>query len=738
MKIPPCVLRLSQTLLGLLVCATASATTYNVSSIAAMQSAINSAVAGDEIVLANGTYLNSTLNIGTSNITVRSATPGGVFLNGTNAISITGNFVTFSGFQFTSGSITGVVITVDGNNNTLTQLNFDGYSAQKYINLKGQYDEVSYSNFRNKPASAPAGNLIHIAPNGTVPNYAKIRYCSFQDMPGAGGDNGNECIRIANGAQSTFLCRTVVEFCYFSNTGAGDSEAISVKSRENVLRFNTYKNNPDAMMVFRNGNDNVAYGNFFIGSGGIRVKEANNIFCYNNYFENSGVGGTMNAVSYIYVSPNLQNINFLHNTFVECGLIDLANGATNNTWANNIFKKTSGSMFIGSPSGISWAGNIYSGTLGISIPSGMTNADPLLVLNSDGYYGLSASSPAIDAASASYPAILDVANVDDDSTLSLDTSGQSRPATATLKDVGADEYTTGAITNRPLTLANVGPSYLGGPGGGALPPTITTQPQSQTVNAGAPVSFTVGATGTAPLSYQWKKNGTDIAGATNTTYSIASTVVGDAGNYSVVVTNPAGSATSTTATLTVLSLSAPWQTADIGAVGIVGSAGDSAGTFTVKGSGTGIGGTSDQFRFVYQTMSGDGSITARVNSQSGTTTSSLAGVMIRETTATGSKCALMVHRGSGSKNMYAIRRTSTGGSTASTSSTSQTPPNCWVRITRTGNSLAMQRSTNGTSWTTVNTSTITMATDVTVGLIVTSGSNSVLDTDLFDNVTVVP
>lgn len=738
MKIPPCVLRLSQTLLGLLVCATASATTYNVSSIAAMQSAINSAVAGDEIVLANGTYLNSTLNIGTSNITVRSATPGGVFLNGTNAISITGNFVTFSGFQFTSGSITGVVITVDGNNNTLTQLNFDGYSAQKYINLKGQYDEVSYSNFRNKPASAPAGNLIHIAPNGTVPNYAKIRYCSFQDMPGAGGDNGNECIRIANGAQSTFLCRTVVEFCYFSNTGAGDSEAISVKSRENVLRFNTYKNNPDAMIVFRNGNDNVAYGNFFIGSGGIRVKEANNIFCYNNYFENSGVGGTMNAVSYIYVSPNLQNINFLHNTFVECGLIDLANGATNNTWANNIFKKTSGSMFIGSPSGISWAGNIYSGTLGISIPSGMTNADPLLVLNSDGYYGLSASSPAIDAASASYPAILDVANVDDDSTLSLDTSGQSRPATATLKDVGADEYTTGAITNRPLTLANVGPSYLGGPGGGALPPTITTQPQSQTVNAGAPVSFTVGATGTAPLSYQWKKNGTDIAGATNTTYSIASTVVGDAGNYSVVVTNPAGSATSTTATLTVLSLSAPWQTADIGAVGIVGSAGDSAGTFTVKGSGTGIGGTSDQFRFVYQTMSGDGSITARVNSQSGTTTSSLAGVMIRETTATGSKCALMVHRGSGSKNMYAIRRTSTGGSTASTSSTSQTPPNCWVRITRTGNSLAMQRSTNGTSWTTVNTSTITMATDVTVGLIVTSGSNSVLDTDLFDNVTVVP
>ena len=56
------------------------------------------------------------------------------------------------------------------------------------------------------------------------------------------------------------------------------------------------------MMVFRNGNDNIAYGNFFINAGGIRVKEANNIYCYNNYFENSGVGGTMDAVKLDYQS----------------------------------------------------------------------------------------------------------------------------------------------------------------------------------------------------------------------------------------------------------------------------------------------------------------------------------------------------------------------------------------------------------------------------------------------------
>lgn len=492
----------------------ADAAIINVSSITALQSAIKSASPGDVIVLADNTYLNTTLNISTSNITVRAATPGGVFLNGSNSITISGNNVTFSGFQFTSGSISGIVITVTGNNNVLSQLNFNGYSAQKYINLQGQYDEISYCNFENKPASAPQGNLIHIAPNGAVPNYAKIRYCSFRNMPGAGGDNGNECIRIANGAQSGYLCRTIVEYCYFENTGDGDSEAISVKSRENTLRFNTFRNNQNAMMVFRNGNDNVAYGNFFIGAGGIRVKEANNIYCYNNYFENAGVGGTMNAVSYVYVSGNLKNVNFLHNTFVECGLIDLSSGATNNTWANNIFKKSSGNIFTGSSSGIAWAGNIYLGSLGVSIPSGMTNADPLFVMNPGNYYGISASSPAINNSSSSYPSILDIANIDDDPSLSFDVSGQSRPAVKTEKDAGCDEYTTGSTTNHPLILSEVGPSYLGGPGGAIKQDQTINFPPLPSKVYGDP-DFDPGASASSGLAVSYTSSNTAVATIVN-------------------------------------------------------------------------------------------------------------------------------------------------------------------------------------------------------------------------------
>jgi hypothetical protein len=538
-----------------------------VTSISALQTRINNSSAGDLIVLANGTYSNNTISVSKSGITVRAATPGGVFLNGTDDITISGSRVTFSGFQFTSsGSNTsGIPIDVTGSQNLLTQLNFDGYSVQKYINIQApsRSNEVAYCNFRNKPPTAQPGNLIHVEADPSVVGYHKIRYCSFHDMPGSGGDFGNECIRLSNGAESNYVSSTVVEYCYFENTGLGDSEAISVKCRGNVLRYNTFTNNQTAMMVFRNGNDNIAYGNFFIKVGGIRVKEANNIYCYNNYFENSGVGGATDAVKLDYQgavtpenpNPNIcSNINFLHNTFVECGDVDLGGtGPVTNTWANNIFKKSSGAIFVNPNLGTTWAGNIRSGTLGITIPSGMTNLDPQLVVNADGYFGLASSSPAIDASSTNHAAILDILNVDDDPSSLLDISRQTRPANRGLKDVGCDEFTTGGTSNRPLSLSDVGPAYLGGPGG-ATAPSIGTQPQDRTVDVGAPVSFFVVASGTAPLSYQWRKNGTNIIGATAATNSIVSAQTNDAGSYAVVVTNLAGSVTSAVATLTINTL----------------------------------------------------------------------------------------------------------------------------------------------------------------------------------------
>lgn len=88
---------------------------------------------------------------------------------------------------------------------------------------------------------------------------------------------------------------------------------------------------------------------------------------------------------------------------------------------------------------------------------------------------------------------------------------------------------------------------------GLLPigPAITTQPQARSVSMGGSVDFTVIATGYPALSYQWRFNGVDIAGATSATYSISSVAGSHGGGYSVLVSNSLGSVISTQVTLTV-------------------------------------------------------------------------------------------------------------------------------------------------------------------------------------------
>src|SRR6266852_3933426 len=83
-------------------------------------------------------------------------------------------------------------------------------------------------------------------------------------------------------------------------------------------------------------------------------------------------------------------------------------------------------------------------------------------------------------------------------------------------------------------------------------PSITTQPANQTVTAGQTATFTVLASGMAPLSYQWLKNGANVAGATSSSYTTPLTTTADGGStFNVVVSNTAGTATSNAATLTV-------------------------------------------------------------------------------------------------------------------------------------------------------------------------------------------
>lgn len=91
------------------------------------------------------------------------------------------------------------------------------------------------------------------------------------------------------------------------------------------------------------------------------------------------------------------------------------------------------------------------------------------------------------------------------------------------------------------------------------PPDITDHPDSQTVVPGAAVSFSVTATGSGTLSYQWRKGGSSIGGATGASYQIPAAQTGDAGIYDVIVSNDGVAATSNAATLVVMDTFAAWS-----------------------------------------------------------------------------------------------------------------------------------------------------------------------------------
>ena len=113
------------------------------------------------------------------------------------------------------------------------------------------------------------------------------------------------------------------------------------------------------------------------------------------------------------------------------------------------------------------------------------------------------------------------------------------------------------VTSAPLATAQQATIAMTG-GGVPVTPSIVTQPVSETVTAGQTATFLVAASGEGPLTYQWRKNGTAINGATSPTYNTPATTASDSGSqFTAVVSNLKGNVTSDAATLTVTSAAAP-------------------------------------------------------------------------------------------------------------------------------------------------------------------------------------
>lgn len=188
-------------------------------------------------------------------------------------------------------------------------------------------------------------------------------------------------------------------------------------------------------------------------------------------------------------------------------------------------------------------------------------------------------------------------------------------------------------------------------------------------------------------------------------------------------------------TVTVASLPPPWQTCDVGGPCATGNAAVSGGVYTVVGAGT-LSGTADTFRFTYQSLSGDGEMSARINSIQNTGAAALAGVMIRETLTPGSQYALIGLTPAGGYQFQ--KRVGTSSSSVVSALGSGTPPATWVRLVRKGKTFYAYTSVDGVKWTLNRRDTLTMASNIYIGLAVASGTSTTLNSSSFGSLAVIP
>jgi hypothetical protein len=160
------------------------------------------------------------------------------------------------------------------------------------------------------------------------------------------------------------------------------------------------------------------------------------------------------------------------------------------------------------------------------------------------------------------------------------------------------------------------------------------------------------------------------------------------------------------------------------------------GSISMSGAGTDIWDLADEFRYAYKTLTGDGSMVARVAARGpGSNTWTKGGVMIRDGVEAGSTHAFMPLTGGGGNGASFQRRLAANGASTNDDLTSAVAPPYWVKIERKGNDFSGYVSPDGVTWTQVGAAqTIPMTAPVSIGLAVTSHASGELRTFLFDSV----
>ncbi|MEU0532374.1 polysaccharide lyase 6 family protein [Amycolatopsis tolypomycina] len=429
----------------------ASAAQVRVTSLAALQSAMDKANPGDTIVLADGSYsAGSTLSIkrsGSSSapVTIAAEHSGQATITGSKTFAFASGVsnVVLRGFKFRGSAR--LSVPAGASNNRLTRNDFQLTTDGNWVTVSGDDTVVDRNVFQNRTSEGVFLQIL--GPSGAMAKRVHVHHNYFFNHQFT-GTNGGESIRLGLSDRQSSTANALIENNLFEKAD-GDSEAISVKSSDNVVRYNTIRDSK-GYIVLRHGNRSTVEGNVLFGSG-IRF-HGNDHKIVNNYVANSGdraiVFGSgdeadSGPTSKLHDRPD--RVTVAYNTVLGSSSVIDGDGGDfkpkDCVVADNIVKGTSGTL-VTLPGGsvVKYEGNItFGGAAGI--PS--RNVDPKLVKDAAGLYRLASGSPAIDTGVGSYPAA------------AKDFDLQARSGTF---DVGADEYFASGTTRVPLTKADVGPT----------------------------------------------------------------------------------------------------------------------------------------------------------------------------------------------------------------------------------------------------------------------------------------
>jgi poly(beta-D-mannuronate) lyase len=436
------------------------ANTIKVSSIAALQEAINTAKPGDIILVADGLYTTTEdiriSQAGTAGkpITIAAEHGGAATISGSGGFNIVSPaaYIIIRGFKFTHGA--SKARTGTGTSFCEWTHNvFETPGTGDYLTIGGSDHQVDYNTFQNKDS---LGKFIAIKGTGSqIAERLWIHHNYFKTHKSQGNRNGAEALQFGLSGFSLSSSNSIVEYNLFEDC-AGENELISIKASRVTVRYNTIRNCP-AQFTLRHGNFNQVYGNFFINTPGLRIFGDDHVI-HSNHFENCspainiGNGGAEVADGAPLTSHDrpdrvLIAFNTLVDNKVNISQTARANGlgSTYITITNNLIQGGGAAASIVGPSANPvWTGNMIFKTDGAGdMPSGSyINADPKLVKNATGSFHLQKGSAAIDAAKGDYSSL-------------IKTDMDAQPRTGK-PDIGADELSDTPVNARILNPGDVG------------------------------------------------------------------------------------------------------------------------------------------------------------------------------------------------------------------------------------------------------------------------------------------